>query len=184
MIKAAVSWVVVADGARARVLVHRGPGSGVELHKEMSQDAKRTGEIKADRPGRTFDSDGEGRHAMEPPTDPSRNRKQRFAAEIAHLLADGLVRGEFERLYLVASPQTLGDLRAGLGHEVAKRVEGELAKDYTHLSLKELEEPLGKILVPKRPPAPRPPARHHCSRAAPYGPAGPAGAIDPCGRGS
>jgi protein required for attachment to host cells len=80
-----ITWVVVADGARARLLVNEGPGKGLDElpDGEMAAEHAPSRDIQADRPGRTFDSAGEGRHAKEPPTDPHRDAKRRFAREVA-----------------------------------------------------------------------------------------------------
>jgi len=147
--KAITTWVVVADGARAKVYLNDGPGKGLAEVPGTGLEGSHapTREINADRPGRTFDRAGEGRHAKEPPTDPHREAKRKFARQVAELLQDGLNRGAYDRLVLVAPPQALGDLRGQLGKGVQAKVSGELGKDLTHLSVHELPAHIGAVLA-------------------------------------
>ncbi len=58
-------------------------------------------DINADKPGRTFDSSGTGRHAKEPPSDPHRMEKRKFAGKITGILEARLQKKNFDRLVLV-----------------------------------------------------------------------------------
>ncbi len=144
-----VTWVVVADGAHARLLVNEGPGRGLEALPggELAAEHAPSRDINADRPGRTFDSTGQGRHAKEPPTDPHRDAKRRFAREVAGRLDAAHKRGDFDRVVLIAPPQALGDLRGHLSKGVQAKVSGELAKDLTHLPIHELPDHVGAVLA-------------------------------------
>jgi len=104
-------------------------------------------EIMSDRPGRTFDSVGAGRHAKEPRTDPREVEKRSFAHELAAMLDDGLKQGKFERLVLVAPPRELGFLRVELSPAVRKRVSAELNKDLTGVSPSEIPDHLGDVMA-------------------------------------
>lgn len=141
------TWVVVADGARGRILLSEGPG-----HLEPARDQEFIGtklpgrEAEADRPGRTFDRAGEGRHAYEPPTDPRRKQKEEFARAIAAVLTEGADDGSYDRLVLVAPPKTLGDLRALLPKRVARCVTDEVPKGLIEVPLQELPDRLRDAL--------------------------------------
>ncbi|WP_299392954.1 host attachment protein [Pelagibius sp.] len=143
------SWIVVADGARARILENDGPGKGLfPLPEEERHHSHRpTREINADRPGRTHDRLGPGRHAMEPPSDAHRQEKQRFAAKLAERLNAAAAARSYDRLVLVAPAKTLGDLRRALSKETAAKVHAELAKDLTPLADAELPEHLEKVIA-------------------------------------
>ena len=147
MAKAVVSWIAVADGAHCRVLVNAGKDHGLTLDREFEQKMQPSRDINTDRPGRSFESRGPGRHAMQPPSDPHREQKRHLAHEVAHYLEEARKRGAFERLYLVASPQALGDLRAALSAEVKVKVAGELDKDLTHVPLHDLGKHLAGFLT-------------------------------------
>jgi protein required for attachment to host cells len=139
----------VADGAHGRVYVNDGPGKGItELPKYARQlDLKPSREIDADRQGRSFDSAGQGRHAMEPPTDSKRHAKQEFHRALAQQIEAAVQAGEFDRLVLVAPPATLGDLRQELSKNASDKIHGEIAKDLIKASETELLVQLGKIMA-------------------------------------
>jgi hypothetical protein len=65
-------WILIADGGRARVVLNSGPGRGIEQVTGLIFDAELppSHDIGADRPGRTHESMGKTRHAIEPQSDP------------------------------------------------------------------------------------------------------------------
>jgi len=141
--------VLVADGARARLFANEGGGKGLRpaLDQEFIGTRLPSRDIATDRPGRTFDSAGQGRHAMEPPTDPHRHEKQVFAREVATVLEDARKKNAFNRLVLVAPPEALGDLRSELSDELQRMVTGELNKNLTKVPVYELPAVLKEVLA-------------------------------------
>ena len=125
-----VTWVLVADGERARIL--ESDTVDTSLRQAMAADFFNvnppTREQGTDRPGRTKDRFGQGRHAMEPRADWHRFEKARFAKDIARWLKGATNDNAFDRLVLIAPPQSLGDLRAELDKQTADRVIAELRK--------------------------------------------------------
>lgn len=107
----------------------------------------RSGDLKTDRPGRTFDSAGAHRHAMEPHSDPQREAKRSFATELAAGLQDQLRAKAFDRLVLVAAPATLGDLRKALPKPLLAAVYAEIPKNLVHVPNQELGDHLDDVLV-------------------------------------
>ena len=147
--KPTITWVLVADGARARVLENTGPGRGVNEvpGMEYSHDAPRNREIMSDRPGRSFESADSRRHAMEPPSDPKRQAEADFVSGLVTMLEGKFKAGAFDRLVLVAAPQALGDIRKALSKELADAVYGELAKDHTKTPNGEMSKHLGQVMA-------------------------------------
>lgn len=143
------TWVLVADGSRARVLEGRGPGKGLHQipHTDESWLLPRSCEIFTDRAGRTHESHGTARHALESPSDPHRELKRAFAGHLAAELAERHGAGLFDRLVLVATPQFLGDLRAALTPKLATLVIGDLAQDLTHIATDKIARHLADILA-------------------------------------
>lgn len=143
------SWIVVADGAHARIFQNDGPGKGlVPLPDEEAHHShKPSREIDADRPGRSHDRFGPGRHAMEPPSDAHRSEKRRFADELAARLNTKGQAASYDRLILVAPAKTLGDLRAALNKGALAKVQGELPKDLTHVAERDLAKHLGAVIA-------------------------------------
>jgi protein required for attachment to host cells len=142
------TWILIADGARARILENDGPGSGLNAVEGMTfhGDHASTHEILSDRAGRTHSSVGPGRSAIEGHSDPHRELKKKFAHQLADVLAQGLERNAYDRLVIVAPPTALGDLRAVLPAAVTAKVSGEVAKDLTKTPNGEVAEHLKDVL--------------------------------------
>jgi protein required for attachment to host cells len=149
MPKPIVTWVLIADGFRARLFSNSGVGKGLEpaLDQEFIGINIESSDIASDRPGRSFDSAGEGRHAMEPSTDPKRHAKQAFAHDIAGILEAARKNNSFDRLIVVAPPRALGDLRSEFSVELQRMVTAEMNKDLTQVSIHELPDHLGKVMA-------------------------------------
>ena len=79
------TWILVANGARARIVLNDGPGRGIAPgpDKEFVGPHAKNREIVSDKPGRAFDSARQGRHAMEPRTDPQVHEQREFHAKLA-----------------------------------------------------------------------------------------------------
>src|SRR6516164_4345310 len=124
LMKPTRTWILIADGARGRILQNDGPGKGLQaLEGRVWQgDHVATHELMTDRPGRS---------AIEPHSDPHRQLKRNFVHRLADALADGSRDRAYDRLILVAAPSALGDLRAALSPEVAAKVVAEVPKDLT-----------------------------------------------------
>jgi protein required for attachment to host cells len=134
------TWVLIADATRARVFENTGKGTGLTIVHDMTLDAELlpSHELGTDRPGRSFDSVGSGRHAMESPSDLHREQKRQFARRIAEAIEEQLVTKSFDRLVLVAPPVTMGDLRAALPDKVKTVVAAEVVADLTRTPASEL----------------------------------------------
>ena len=148
-----IVWVLVADATRARLFQLEQPQQSLTpaLDEELIGSNLQSREIASDRPGRTFDSAGERRHAKEPPTDPARHAQGEFARDVVRLLDAKREARAFERLVVVAPPQFLGDLRALMPQQLQESVSAELAKDLSKLSLHELQDRLHEVLDAQRP---------------------------------
>jgi protein required for attachment to host cells len=131
--------VLVGDGRKALFLRNRGTQANPELvlENEIEQDNPPTREQGTDRPGRKPGSDGVSRSAIEE-TDLHQRAEQKFAASLAKRLYEMGHAHEYQALVVVAPPRMLGDLRAALHPEVARRVVGEVPKDLLSHSLPEL----------------------------------------------
>jgi protein required for attachment to host cells len=126
-------WIVVADKSKARIFTVEDPrGSlldeGVLEHPEARQ---REQTLTSDRPGRSFDSKGEGRHAMGNSIEPDKQETIRFAKQIAEHVESAHNKGRCDRLLLVAGPPLLGLLRENL-------------KTASGLKIAEIEKNLGQ----------------------------------------
>ena len=109
-------WIVVADNSSARIFTVDDPRGELQQvdaleHPEAREHAR---DLNADRPGRSFDSKGEGRHAMGISVDPVEQEIIRFAKQVGEHLKAACLDRRCNRLLLVAGPRLLGHLRQHL----------------------------------------------------------------------
>ena len=147
--KPKITWILIADGARARIVANDGPNKGVRQVEgaDFRTDHSASGELTSDRPGRTFDSAGSARHAMEPGSDPHRQAKRAFADTVASFLHDQAMDKSFDRLIVVAPAKSLGDLRAAMTDPVRALIYAEKTKDLTQIPNDELAKHLSDVLA-------------------------------------
>jgi protein required for attachment to host cells len=131
--KEAPALILVADGAHARLISHTSDTDDVVWQLASDDATKRTEELGSDRPGRAFDSTGQGRHAMEPRTPAHRAAQMAFAHTVAAAVKNSLAGTAFRKFVLVAPPRTLGDLRRELDED-SDIVTAEVAKDFAALT--------------------------------------------------
>jgi protein required for attachment to host cells len=148
-VRKTVTWIVIADGEKARIVANEGVGKGLAAvaGHSLSTTLHADREIHSDRPGRVQDSLGAARHAIQPRVDWHRFEKQQFARRVADMLDAESGKGAFDRLVLVAPPRTLGDLRAALAQTTKAKVTGEIDKDLTQITDHDLPGHLGKVVV-------------------------------------
>ena len=142
------AWVLVADAARARIFSVDSPQANLNpVEQLVSPEARlHDRDINADRPGRAFDSFGEGRHAMGTNTDPKEQDAIRFAREVADHLEQGRVGNRFDRLILVAEPHFLGLLRKSIKPPLGQLITLEINKDLSRAKEQEIREHLPERL--------------------------------------
>ncbi|RWB97329.1 MAG: host attachment protein [Mesorhizobium sp.] len=144
------TWVLIADGARARVLRDvLSVGKAPEEHEDLvfHSERRQLREIMADKPGRSFASTGTRRSAMEYHSDPVREEDRAFAAMLADMLHSRHLAGDFDQLVVAAAPQMLGDLRQAFPESLRKVTAAEIAKDFTKLTAHELRDVIRKLEI-------------------------------------
>lgn len=124
------TWIVVAEGSRARVLSARSPTQPLVeiLDFEFPEGRLRDQDIHTDRAGNKQESNYGGGSAMEP-----RNTREQQHGAFARLIADALDKarnnGDYQRLMLVAPPAFLGALRGALNSPVEKLIDKTVQKN-------------------------------------------------------
>ena len=141
-------WLIVADAGRAALYTADDPTGPLTEQRDFigAGTRLRDQDLVTDRPGRTFDSGGEGRHALEPRTAPGEVETQRFAKWLAGTLHQARIEGRYERLGLVAPPAFLGLLRQYLPVDTARQVVLEVNKDLTRYDTAQVREHLPERL--------------------------------------
>jgi protein required for attachment to host cells len=99
-------------------------------------------DLMSDRPGRSYESFGGARHALERENDPRQREAVRFARRIARRLDEARRKDEFERLVVVAGPPFLGLLRHAMSKPTKACVAHEIHKDLVHGPIAVLREHL------------------------------------------
>jgi len=134
-------WVVVADGARARIFeAHRqAPGLRSVLPYELTGSRLRNHDHVSDRAGQTHQSGGYGAPSMGAQTDPVEHEHELLAREVAEVLAHGRYEHRVDAIVLVAAPAFLGRLRRAIDPQTRALVVAEDAHDLSRLPEHELE---------------------------------------------
>ena len=138
------TWVLVCDGRHARIFEVAGKGT-VDFLGDYGSELLPSRDIAADRPGRTFDRAGPGRHAKEPRHDAHRQGKCKFLHEMADRLDRSCRSGDFSRLIVIAPPTALGDLRSAFSKRIQSALVQEHAKEVAGLSEPDLMAYLKRI---------------------------------------
>src|SRR3954447_18471550 len=104
-------WVVVCDGAKALILENAGDAISPNLktREVHAQPDAKTSEQGTDAPGRSINSNGSRRSAMEQ-TDWHAQAEERCLTDLANRLDAGVMGGEIKALIIVAPPAALGVL--------------------------------------------------------------------------
>ena len=147
------TWIVVADGARARFFTASEDGSklvparSADMVAPLSRRPAR--DLKSDKPGRSYGSSRSGvRHAFEPPHDYHKIEKHRFSASLAEALLEASEAKAFDRLVLVAPHRSLGELRGLLSARVKRQISQEIPKDLTNQTPARLWTQLQPLMNP------------------------------------
>src|SRR4051812_15764572 len=136
-------WVVVCDGAKALVLENVGDEMFPNLRtKEVYQQPDpATDEIGTDKAGRSFQSVGTARSAMEQ-TDWHGQEEERFLANLAARLDAAVQAGQVKSLVIAAPPKALGALRQSYSQGLRKVLSAEIDKDLVRMPVHEIEKHL------------------------------------------
>jgi len=136
-------WVVVCDGAKALILQNHGDAISPNLKtREVHQQADpKTSEQGTDAPGRSINSIGSRRSAMEQ-TDWHDQAEHQFLTDLARRLDAAVAAGETKSLIVVAPPRALGVLRQSYSAPVRNALRVEIDKDYVRMPVHEIEKRL------------------------------------------
>ena len=142
------TWILIAHRAGARIFENDGPGKGLRRIEDIPHPAGRlkNREIGSDKPGRSFDSHGVGRHALGKEHDPVETVAQEFARALAARLDSGRTKNAYGKLVLVVEPRFLGMLRAALPAHTAALVSATIEKNLGHVADHDLAAHLGGVI--------------------------------------
>ena len=142
-------WVVVCDGRKALILENAGDQVFPNLRMREVHEHKdtKTSDQGTDAPGRSVNSVGSARSAMEQ-TDWHDEAEKEFLQDLAERLDAALGAGDAKSVIIVAPPRALGVLRAAYSPVLRDAVREEIDKDYVRLPIHQIEEYLvGKVVA-------------------------------------
>ncbi|TAL84938.1 MAG: host attachment protein [Rhodanobacter sp.] len=123
------TWVMVADGAEARLFHNVGSSTRVSLRQ-----------VKLLQP-EDLPDDGPAGHRP-PESDDQATDEATFAKQLARRLNAAALKNEYEYLVLMADPQTLGQIRPQLHKQTARRIVMEVAKTFTNSPVEDIQDAL------------------------------------------
>lgn len=134
------TWVVVADGAKARVLLSNGPEKGFSELKSLSAESGRqaTRDQGSDRPGRERSIGSATRHALDHRVDWKEQAKTAFLNAVSDYINTAAHSGKFDELVVAAPSKALAVLRDGFSKAAQAKLIHETAKDLTNISIHDL----------------------------------------------
>ena len=119
-----IPLIIVADQSKARFFTVDSPEGELKQVQALEHELARekAGELASDRPGRSFDSAGQGRHAMSASVEPMEQEAIRFAKEIGEQVSTACRTGSYNHLMVVAGARFLGLLRESISNPQQLRV--------------------------------------------------------------
>ena len=140
-------WIVVADQSKVRIFSVDEPRGELQELQQLEHPAGRdhAQTLGSDRPGRSFDSSGQGRHAMGTSVGPKEQEAIRFAKQVGDLLRAACHAGRCNRLLLVAGPHFIGLLKDQL-HSLTDVTVTEIVKNLGQYDSREIRTHLPERL--------------------------------------
>ncbi len=139
------AWVMIGDGKKALLLQNEGDAEILNLRRRdvREQDNPATHLQGTDAPGRGASPSGIS-HGSMGESDWHQLEENRFAASLAADINKAAGTDAFKEIVVVAPPKCLAEIRKDLSAEAQRRVVAEIAKDYTHHPIPEIEKLLAQ----------------------------------------
>jgi len=122
------TWIITANGGTVRWLRNAGNATEVRLVEETTPD---------------LDAAAVGPSGSQPQG--ADIAEATFNRKLALWLNHQALTHRFDHLVLVADPISMGEIRPQLHQEVGTRMQAEITKDWTNLTLKEIEKALDAV---------------------------------------
>ena len=141
------TWIVVANSSHARIFrLVKFPKIEEITSMDHPESRWHNQDLEGRKPGRNFQSGGTTRHAYQPETEPKAVEIEKFARTLSTYIDAAYEKGEFSRLYVMASPSFLGLLRQHIHAKAQKAIVDEVAKDMTERTISEIEQQLAALV--------------------------------------
>ena len=147
MISNGPTWVVLADGRKARILEEPRRGADLAQIAELSLSEEERYQPQ-DRPTVVHDSGGSGRHGTAARTSLHEQEEENFLDRLTQRIEEGAKRGANETLVLIADPRALGYLRGHLGAPVQGKIAHTLDKNVVSETIDAIKDRLRALRLP------------------------------------
>ena len=136
------TWILSANRSSASLFESDWPGKSMRRLQDIPhpQGRMQNQDIDTDKPGRVFDSFGEGRHSTSPKQEPTEHIAQQFALDLAEMLNKGRLTNAYDKLVLIAEPKFLGILRAALDKNTKSLIIQTVNKELLDVKEEDLAE--------------------------------------------
>ena len=136
------TWILSANRSNAYLFESDWPGKSMRLLQDIPhpQGIMQNQDIDTDKPGRVFDSFGNGRHSTSPKQEPTEHIAQQFALDLAEMLNKGRLTNAYDKLVLIAEPKFLGLLRGALDKNTESLVSQTVNKELLDVTEEDLAE--------------------------------------------
>jgi protein required for attachment to host cells len=122
--------LVIVSGTRARLLTRTPAGAFRTVRKLASEAARqRSAALARDRLGRSHESVGSARHAIEPRSDPHEKAMAAFIAEVADSVNRAAASGHVHALVVAGPPAVLDTLDRALAPDLRTRIRARVGSD-------------------------------------------------------
>jgi protein required for attachment to host cells len=144
----AVTWIVVAESSRARILEARSAKDPLTEVAALDHPEARMRELElvSDQPGSRHATRGPKRHGVSDPASMKEEHALKFARQVAERLESDRVENRYDRLILAAPPKFLGMLRGELAAGTNAVVVQEYHKNWLHEDPAKIREYLPEYL--------------------------------------
>ncbi|WP_373016868.1 host attachment protein [Thiomicrorhabdus sp.] len=133
-------WILVADSSRARIFTaENSVAELIEIETLAHPEGRlHEQEMDSDLPGKANGVQGAGGHVYTDEVSPKEQEEVNFAKSVSSHLCDELNQNKFEKLFVVAAPAFLGELRQSFSTRLTKHVAFTLDKNVVSLSPQEI----------------------------------------------
>lgn len=144
-------WNLVVNGSLARFFSRTGMGDPLVALETIGgpEGQPRASEIECDHQGHGRCEASSDTFHLEPHTSERKKVVHQFAHELAQRLEEGLVDGEYESFWLIASSPLLNEIKVCLNRGVAHRLKWTHNADFTGLDAGTLERRLRELWEPR-----------------------------------
>jgi protein required for attachment to host cells len=147
MLQDGSTWFLLADGRRAKVLVEQRRGAPLQARDDLTMEiGPEEMYDPQDRPPRSFDRVGSGRHGMDKGRTLHEQEESNFLKRVADRIGEADRHKQFDHLVIAAPPRALGILRQQLAPAVHQRIRAETPKDLLDEDMPKLRERLQDLL--------------------------------------